>query len=319
MAPLPDTLPTPRIRIVRNALVLPADDTPQSAHGVYDRAGGFAPLSQTRMSRDRISGVPDWAKATDHLPGTHLYAGLGRRHFGHFLIETMARIWALERSDRKVDGVVAPELPGSNLQWALLRHLRPVSDRLCDGLPVLAIVEPTRVERLMLPTQGFGHGPWITGTPEFRSYIKARFADVRPNGPERLYLTRNRLTAESKQVDQEDAIEAMMADAGYEIFAPEAHSFEDQCARLKAARFVVGADGSAFHLAPFLLQPGARAAIYLRRNRPEMLTLLGAQMQAFAGIKPALIDPLVQPYSQVAPSPLDLARLKVGLSDHGML
>lgn len=285
------------------------------AHGVFDAQGAFQPISRARLSRDRFSGVPASAKATNHLSGTHLYAGLSHDHFGHFVLESLARTWALGALDAVPDGIVLPARKGMEMGPPLPRRLRRALSRFAADLPVHIIIEPTRVERLILPSPGFGHGPWLRGTPAYRDFIQDRLADLPVDGADRLYLSRRRLKRPEQRVDQEEEIEAMMEAAGYFIFDPQKYPLDIQLGVMRAARQIVGADGSAFHLVPFAMRRDAEVAVFLRRNRPEMLENLSLQMQGFAGVTPTLIDPRARPLPMTTPAPLDLEALRTALTD----
>ncbi|GGX44313.1 hypothetical protein GCM10007385_10320 [Tateyamaria omphalii] len=288
-------------------------------HGVFDRRGSFLPLSQARLSRRRLSIAPNREQATEHLPGTHLYAGFGHSHFGHFMLESLVRLWALDHLETPLDGLVIPTRAHMYMEPALENSLAPVVDRFCDGVPLRVIRAPTRVDRLVLPTAGFGHGPWLNGTPEFRAYTQKRFARVKVDGPEKLYVSRRGLKRGHQRVDREDEIEAMMEDAGYFIFHPQDHHLEVQLGILRAARTIVGSDGSAFHLASFVMRSDASVAIFMRRNRPEMLRHLSTQIKSFAGPSPLLIDPRQRPLTGETPAPLSLDELRTMLTDNGFL
>ncbi|WP_223421418.1 glycosyltransferase family 61 protein [Tateyamaria pelophila] len=315
----PDPLPEPRIRVVRKAVVVPHTGQSDVAHGVFDAKGAFAPMSMARLSKGRMSGVPEWSPPTARLHGTYLYAGFGHRHFGHFMLEGLVRLWALDHVKEPVDGLVLPARQKMPIEASLERALGSVVALFGDGLPPHVIREPTRIDRLILPSAGFGHDTGLTGTPAFRTYIAKRVAAIPADGADKLYLTRTRLGYPEQRVDREAEIEAMMRDAGYFIFSPERYPIETQIAMIKDARQIVGADGSAFHIVPFAMRKDAAAAIFLRRNRPEMLARLSTQMQAFCGITPTLIDARQRPLPRTTPAPIDLNHLRQALRDAGFL
>lgn len=319
MTAIPDALPAPRVRIVRGAVVVTDIGSADVAHGVFDARGAFLPLSQARLSRDRMSGAPQADAPTERLRGTYLYAGLSHDHFGHFLLESLARVWALGQNDVVPDGLVLPARKGMEMGPPLPRRLGALVQRFCGDLPVHIIKEPTRIDRLILPSAGFGHGPWLAGTPAFRRYVADRLADLPVDGAERLYLSRSRLHRADQRVDREDEIEAMMEAAGYFVLHPEKYHLDVQLGVMRAARYIVGADGSAFHLVPFAMRRDAKAAIFLRRNRPEMLRYLSTQMQGFAGVTPTTIDARAMPLPMTTPAPLDLKKLRAALVANGFL
>ena len=300
-------------------MVIPETGTPDLAHGVFDGDGVFVPLSRARLSRNRISGVPPYRAPTAQRDGTYLYCGLSHDHFGHFLLESLTRIWALDHLDMAIDGLVLPARKGKRMGPPLPKRLARALARFCGDLPLYVLDQPTRIQRLILPAPGFGHGPWLPGTPHYHSFIQNRLADLPVDGADRLYLSRRRLHLPEKLVDREAEIEAMMEAAGYFIFEPEKYHLDIQLGVMRAARQIVGADGSAFHLVPLAMRRDASAAIYLRRNRPEMLTNLAAQMHGFAGVTPTLIDARTRPLPRTTPAPLDLEALRDALKADGFL
>ena len=173
---------------------------------------------------------------------------------------------------------------------------------------------------LDIPSQGIGHLGWSAGTPEFRHFVRSRFeAHYKPLGPERLYLSRTRLENEDSLVDQEGQIEMMMAAAGYTIFHPERYSIRQQVEHLMAARMVVGADGSAFHLAAHVLQPGTRVGLIKRRHRTEVFNAIARQIVAFSGVELSTLHPLLPEEEGRERARLNLHRLERALKRKGFL
>lgn len=317
-----DPLPSPQVTDVSDALAVPVQPGPDAPHGVFDADDRFCEPSRMRLSRGRRSATPDWVAPVHDLPGHHLYAGMARLHFGHFLVESFARVWALETAGPEVEHILLlPFSPKAGNQW-VTRKYGSLWSAVSGGRSVHVLRKPTRIERLSVPTQGFGHDKWLNGTPAFRGFVRTRLgAAFAPDGPERLYISRSGLKDADKQVDGEAHIEEALETAGYTIFHPEQHSLDVQCARYAAARQIVGADGSAFHLLPFMAHPQAQVAIYLRRNRPVMLRNLRRQLTGFTGIEPVLIDARVQtdPPSQAPTTPLDTGAILSTLSAQGFL
>ena len=165
-----------------------------------------------------------------------------------------------------------------------------------------------------------GSGRITAGTDAFRAAVHDRFArDVAADGPERLYISRTRLENEDSLVDQEGQIEMMMAAAGYTIFHPERYSIRQQVEHLMAARMVVGADGSAFHLAAHVLQPGTRVGLIKRRHRTEVFNAIARQIVAFSGVELSTLHPLLPEEEGQDRARLNLHRLERALKRKGFL
>ena len=84
-------------------------------------------------------------------------------------------------------------------------------------------------------------------------------------------------------------IEDNLARAGFEIFHPERHPIAVQIARYKAAKLVVALDGSALHLAAYVLPTDAKVAMILRRSSANVADYM-LQYQSFKGIVPQVIN-----------------------------
>ena len=170
-----------------------------------------------------------------------------------------------------------------------------------------------------------GHQGWITGTPQFRNAIRPRLAAAFPaKGGTDIYLSRTRLVGVEKAVDKEQRIERLMARAGYEIFHPQDHDVATQIAQYRAARRVVGPDGSALHLAACAVRSNAKVAIIQRRHREKIVQSFVNQLEAFGVADVQLLNPLVAKNQQGMKeagelAPLNFRLLSRQLQENGFL
>ncbi|WP_397542614.1 glycosyltransferase 61 family protein [Roseovarius salis] len=323
----PERLPPPVVERLHMPLVTPMEPGPDCTCGVFRADGGFRGMSRTLLSGARLSGVPELAETpvAEVIPGRWLFAGIGRHHFGHFIVETLIRLWAIGAYRDELDGVVLIPKHGMDFSVALRRRYGPFLEMMCDGLPLHIVEHPTRFETLLLPSPGFGPLGWVTGTPIFRREIRARIArHIRPEGPARMYISRSQLKKSEKHVHDEARIETLLARAGYDIFRPEQHGIEEQLARYMAADTVIGGDGSAFHLAAFGMPRGARVGLIQRRHRPKVFDAFIAQMEAFAGAEVTPVRPVLPktddtPHPSEAATPIDFEIVKAELDAAGFL
>lgn len=295
------------MEVVQDALVAPVLPQGRLTAGVFRPDGSFVEASRTLLSRGRLSDPPPRPNPAQarRLPGRYLFAGPARDHFGHFLLESLGRLWAVPGLDPAPDGLLF--LPrGADLSLGpLVCPHGALLEALCPGLPALATTEPLVVETLLVPEQAFGHQDRITGTPGFRHFMRERLESAFPaDGPDRLYVSRSGLRGAEKLVDGEARIEKLMRRAGYTVFHPERHDIATQIARYRAARWLVGPDGSAFHLAACVVAPGTRVALIQRRYRTGVVRSFVDQFAAFAQVEATLINPLV-PKSRLNEAELD--------------
>ncbi|WP_322867838.1 DUF563 domain-containing protein [Aquicoccus sp. G2-2] len=317
------SLPAARIETLRDALIVPTQDGRTLPNGVFGPDGTFCDTSRTQLSGPRLSDMPKppgGSATLETLPGRHLFGGIARQHFGHFLVETIARLWALDQLGTAPESILFVPMPGRKPTKLFGKQLAALLKILIGDIPAIPVLEPARVETLLVPSQGVGHLSWSTGTPEFRHFVRARLENgFVPNGPEKLYISRARLESEDKLVDHEADIEEIMASAGYTIFHPERYSITQQIEHYLAARMLVGADGSAFHLAAHLLQPGTRVALVKRRHRPEVFAAIAAQIAAFGAVDLTTIHALLPQEDGAAHAPLKLGRLRSALARKGFI
>jgi hypothetical protein len=261
--------------------------------GVLDANDNPVPLAQCwRDSRQAVTSSPPPHQAQETLSGTWLYGGMLYAHFGHFLCESTARLWALDLPGISYDGLILLPKP---LLTRMKRIIAPTQPWLAVAgatLPVQAPASPVRVERLIIPEQGFGTGDMVAGRPEQRAYLHRHFgATIQPEGSERLYISRSRLFSKRGRILGERFLETALAAEGYDVFHPQDHPIEVQIARYKAARSVISTDCSALHLSAFFARPDDRVAILARRPGPTIGDFI-AQYRAFCGLTPCVIDRL---------------------------
>lgn len=224
--------------------------------GAFDAAG--ACIEETLVYHRRPNGAPrqmgfpaDPAPARAERAGTAIYLGPLLEHFGHFLLESLSRVWFARRH---------PELP---VVWS--RRVGPGATRGADpltawqrdilaaiglGNPAVFVDVPTRFETLIVPELGnhFQHS--------FHPELAAALASV-PHAPvpgRRLWLSRSKLPERLGNLSMPE-VERRLADLGWTVVHPETLSFPDQMAQLARAERVAGEQGSAFHNVLFLKDP----------------------------------------------------------------
>ena len=285
---------TGELALLSQALVIPERNADQPlACGVLDAKGQWCALSKGWIRAHKSYPQPTLGpdEPIENLPGTHLYAGHFRGHFGHFLVEATSRLWVLDHLDSVPDSILY--LPYRGQVGAIERSIQRLAPffRLLDiAIPICTYGSVMRVERLIVPELGFGWAERYAGSPAYRAFMQARLgAAAAAEGSERLYISRAKLNAQRGGILGEAVIEENLARQGYEIFYPEQHPLEVQIARYKAARQIVALDGSALHLAAYVLAPGARVAMIKRRSRANVSDYQ-LQFRSFCGVDIDVID-----------------------------
>lgn len=289
-----DALFSDRIDTLAGAFVVPErpHDVPL-ASGVLGADGSFLESSRAWIRARKSTPAPTLSpdEPVRDLPGRHLFAGHMRGHFGHFIVESTARLWALDVLGSEIASVLylpyRGDLAGTR---RAIRGQGRFFELMGVAAPIESHAEVLRVETLHVPELGFGWLERYAGSPRYRGFMRERLgAGIAPEGGERLYISRAGLMARRGGILGETVIEENLARAGYEIFRPEKHPLEQQIARYKAARSIVALDGSALHMAAFFFRPGGRVAIVFRRTNANFADYR-LQYRSFCGVDPDRIE-----------------------------
>jgi capsular polysaccharide biosynthesis protein len=182
--------------------------------------------------------LPDQEPSRE-LP-TGVFAGYLYDHYGHFLLESLARLWA--------PPLAAPAPLIWIAGWAdtLSPWMHDVLDLLevpGQRVVVTARSGPIEVDELAFPEPGFEFGrhfhPWLArrlGVVEHDS--RRAHAHV--------WLSRSSLVPASG-LDEEVELETALASDGWTVIHPEQLTIAEQVAAMAAAVHVAGLEGSAFH------------------------------------------------------------------------
>lgn len=316
--PLPEGGWSEEIRHLKDATVVPpVENGFVQAAGVLDTNGNYCTHGALWRKFRPLTTEPTWPDTeVRSLTGRWLWGGVLWAHFGHFLVESTSRLWALEHMDQPVDGVLfIPKRPraGESLRGFQTGFL----DMMAPGLPIRVASAPTRVEDLIVPGQGFGLGLITAGTERFRTAIHNQFAkDIVADGPEKIYLSRSALGLGKGGLLGEERLEELLQAQGYEIFHPQQHDLATQIARYKAAKQVIAADGSAMHLYAMVGRPDQAVAMILRRQSRSN-NLLADNVRHFCGTDPTVISALRTEW--VRKNQKKSSRLSFGELDHAVI
>lgn len=325
--PLPDLAWTSETTSLENAIVVPPheQDFVQQA-GVLTAEGSYHAEGALWRNGRALTIAPQMPEGPlKTRKGTWLWGGVLWMHFGHFLVESMSRLWALDHLNEKIDGILfVPKRPRnadevSQFQRDLVRLMG-------TDAPVACAAAPEQVERLIVPGQGFGLGPMITGTDAFRDAFAKNFAkSVAADGPDKLYVSRSKLPSGRGNLIGEPELEARLSAEGYTIYHPEKHDIHHQIATYKGAKKVIAAEGSTLHMLAMVADPATEVAMIVRR--PSGATRnLERHLEAFTGRAPVSITHLLRSWKPLgAAKPrmwmgeLDMPALQSSLAEAGFI
>ena len=233
-----------------------------------------------------------------HLKGNHLFGGFVRMHFGHFLLECLSLLWAVDHAEKPVESIVFIPYHMNNdprNQKRLVAAIRDWMKQLGIETPITVLFEPTMVDHITMGEIGFGFNEKFRGSSLFHNFVRSRMAQPRevtpPPAREKLYLTRSSLGGRKGHIVGEPALERTLSEAGYTIYTPEKDTITQQLERYRNASMIVGVEGSALHLPPFAMPSDTKVAIVTRRSsREKLMSEFGAQFEGFAGVTPVVSD-----------------------------
>ncbi len=295
----PETQPMPEggwsesIEEISGAVVIPPEISAfTQAAGVLYADGAYCPRGALWRKFRPLTTRPEMpTEEPVALKGRWLWGGVLWAHFGHFLVESTSRLWALDRIEGDIDGVLfIPKRP--RVGDTVRGFQRDYLDLMQSELPIEVATDALRVERLIVPGQGFGLGAITRGTSSFRDAVHKRFGThIAPDGGSRLYISRSALGLGKGGLLGEERLEDHLRAEGYEIFHPEKYDLATQIARYKAASQIVAADGSALHLYAMVGRADQQVAMILRRTSGAN-NLLATNVAAFCGAEPLVIHAL---------------------------
>jgi hypothetical protein len=282
---------TGKIQIVSNAILRPSRTGEKwgmrQRCGVFDHSGQLVANAVVLSRTGNLSMSCECPEPT-MLPqrtGRWLYGGIDFHHFGHSLIFSTARLWALEHLGQSIEGIVFIDRnQGGHTRTGTSRHLEKQLKALGVDLPVWTVSEPEVVEELIVPTQGIStEASLFNGIAEYQQYIRNIIAKKPKASPShnRVYISRTKLGFHKAGLMFEDRLEGYLEQEGYLVFHPQNHSLDEQIAVYKGASSIIGVDGSALHLAAFAANETTKVAVLARRA--FYAEAFAAQITAFSG------------------------------------
>ncbi|GAA4187859.1 hypothetical protein GCM10022219_01200 [Microbacterium oryzae] len=243
----------------------PGDEHDRLLMGVFDGADDYVPGTVTdRRSGERGEPAPAELRAGDE-PGPHpeaIYAGKLHMHFGHFLLESLARLW------------FARDRPHVAVVWTAEHtwedeSFRPWQREILDILgirnPILFVTRPTRFATLHVPDIGYRYDDWIH--PDHARFL-AQHAGPSVEPGRRLWLSRSAIHSDNRDLGAE-AAERHLRAAGWFVAHPEQLTVREQLDQLSRAETIAGEEGSAFHAVLLLADISGRRLEVIRRRGAE--------------------------------------------------
>ena len=251
------------VKSVKNGTVFVNDNFNEI--GVYDKNGNLC--TESILERGEVAYTQKIHKnieSSEFIDEDVLYLGAGYllSHFGHFLVEGIARSWALLYPKyKKLKVVIAYNIkePVSDVVRRFLNALG------VDNENIIVVYKPTMFSNVFIPKQAMNSQLFMLPIMKrVFDKIASNMNDRKYKVYDKIYLSRSAIVNGHGCVIGEKPIEKIFKKNGYEIIYPEKLSLEHQITLAANCKEMAGTAGSALHLALFM-KPGGRV-IQIKRN-----------------------------------------------------
>ncbi len=249
----------------------------QAQGGVYSMDGDYVPSSRhLRRSKDLTASNPQQISIADDVPrlsGRYLYLGWFFNHYGHFILESLSRAWAVQELS-PVDGYImhvhaADARPASYLLdfFDLLEIPRN---------KLLFVSQDMQVEELLLPSQQAVLSRGLSEDMR-RLYRQlgnkaVRQTETESSGSHKLYISRRFLPADQRSASNEIVLEERFRMAGYQVVHPQFLDVKAQLAMYHVATDFAGLEGSGLHNVLFARNPHKVWMLGARNHLADAIT-----------------------------------------------
>lgn len=289
---LPDNTDKLHVHRVQDASVIPARRIPNAPMrgGAIDSTGHIIPSSLLRRNYGIIVDAPeDIPAAKRHIAGTCIFGGYLFDHFGHFLLESCARLWhAMHNQSLPVIWSFG-KAPLAPFQRDVFRLIRLRNEH-------VFVDDATSVDHLIVPEPAY-----VIQTRCHPRFIRMMGKmPVEPHG-RNVWLSRSGLPEHLSGIEGEREIEAELARLGWIILHPQLHTLADQVQMIGGAAHVAGFAGSAFHTILLAREVHGRVTIF---TRGERISKNFATIAAAKGFDQTIVTPPVEKVEDRGPRSL---------------
>ena len=239
--------------------------------GRFPMMGGVDVKGPNSIIHKRVLAPTDIVP-TRSARGRYIYGGVINPHYGHFIINTLPKLWQFARGQIKPDDKILFHSYWEPQAWFKRPFIRDIFCALGVTPDRVEIFDqPTRIEQLSIPGtslveqqavhQVFGALGKLIG----RSVIGA--APLRRHDTP-VYLSKSALKAGVGRIANETAIEAVLKLSGFDVVFPEQLKFADQVRLFSERSHIVSGTGSFLHTSLFAAAE-AKITVFCTQQRPN--------------------------------------------------
>jgi hypothetical protein len=249
----------PASRLIENAIYMPR--TSHHVGCIYDSGGGRLDESCiVRGTKDLLRTVsPRTIKVVPaDLPvyeAAAIYLGHISSHYGHFLIESLARAWVTIGCEFKDMKCLMHVRDPSVLE---LPHIKRSFEALgVSSNRILRFDRPTLVRQIVLPNVSFQANSHVYDA--YKATMQTIATACNPGRiaqtDQPLYVSRSQFKAKRRTHSGEAEVEHYIKNRGGRVFHPQKQSFDEQILAFNQHKVIVGINGSAMHNLAFSMSP----------------------------------------------------------------
>ena len=245
-----------------DAIILPirripnADGELVNAGGVCDKSFNFlAGFLDSEYSKGKVTREVAFSYKTNDITNSQedvIFSGILINHFGHFLTDSMVRMWyAAKNSDQKIALLLTPPPSFDDWNFEDSYHIKMLELMGIEKDRIIIVDKPTQFKSVTIPKQSIF---WLGKTYDAELinivYDNARQA-VKSKDEKRIYLSR---TKWNKSVINESYFEDFFSKRGFKVLHPQEMPLDEQISYIAGADEIVCIYGTLSHLALFAKQ-----------------------------------------------------------------
>lgn len=238
------------MKLLKNSTIVALEGTMDSfTGGVFASDNQF--VEGSLLERGRPGQIQN---AVEYLDGTYIYGGCLFGHFGHFIWESLSRLYTIRQCKEYPILFISPNEKIFNIHKLFFKTIC-VRNELC------LIKKTTRVKNLIYSCPGSSINPLNISDEQLHAMKCLEFPK---NTNRKVWLSRSKL--KSGKIINEVAIEKELQKIGYEIVHPECLPLREQVRLVSTSDIVAGFDGSQFFTFLFSKEIGAKFFVFNRRK-----------------------------------------------------
>jgi hypothetical protein len=278
---------TNTVEIIRNGIVNPVMCRGAEGTNWFNRVD----VGIMRPNWEYVTGSNMWGQTerlyyrpsdfTGYMPFINsrvVWGGEIIKHYGHFLIQSTARIYYYLQHKDEFDGIVFCWCFKERIPQYVFEFLKLAG----IGLDKVAFVNRIiKFREIAVPSMSsFYMHDW---TPEYLIPFKIAGDNVKPAEYEKIYFTRTKMRRLKSKCFGEDKLEELFRKNGFKVIAPETLPLSKQIALVKGAKVIAGINGTALHNIFFCAGQTERKTI-IQLNRTEVFNIQFLINQALGNV-----------------------------------